>query len=151
MPATDAMGPDAQDQLAEIACKRAITAYCVAADSHDLAGFLNVFTADAVWERPGKVELRGHQEIASFFRDRPKDVTTCHVSSNALVEVMDGSTARGTSLATVYRRQGNASPEHDAISPTSIIEYLDEFRRETDGEWRIASRKTRTIFRMKSQ
>lgn len=150
MSATDAMGPDAQKQLAEIACRRAMTAYCVAADSHDLAGFLNVFTADAVWERPGKGELRGHQEIASFFRERPRDVTTCHVSSNALVEVVDASTARGTSLATVYRREGNGS-EQDVIDPTSIIQYLDEFRRDADGAWRIASRKTRTIFRVKTK
>jgi len=163
MSGTDAMGSDAQDRLGsgsqnpkwlettvEIGCKRAITAYCVAADRHDLAGFLNVFTFDAVWERPGKGELRGHQEIESFFRHRPKEITTCHVSSNALIEVIDSSRARGTSLATVYRREGNASPQHDAISPTSIIEYLDEFRRDTDGEWRIASRKTRTIFRVQA-
>lgn len=160
---TDGVGPGAQDQpgtaspsakwletMAEIACKRAISAYCVTADRHDLAGFLNVFTADAVWERPGKSALRGRQEIAAFFRDRPKDATTCHVSSNALVEVMDGVTAQGTSLATVYRGEPHAGPELAAISPTSVIEYADEFRKDVDGEWRIASRKTRTIFRVKA-
>jgi len=147
---TDGISPGEQwlETMAEIACKRAITAYCVTADRHDLAGFLNVFTADAVWERPGKGELRGHKEIESFFRDRPKEVTTCHVSSNALVQVIDGCTARGTSLATVYRREGHAGPELAAISPTSIVEYLDEFRKDADGEWRIASRKSRTILRV---
>jgi uncharacterized protein (TIGR02246 family) len=136
--------------LAEMACRRAITAYCLAADRHDLAGFLNVFTADAVWERPGKGELRGHQQIAAFFQDRPKDVTTCHVSSNALIEVIGVSIARATSLATVYRRDGNAGAELAAISPTSVIEYSDEFKKDADGEWRIASRRTRTIFRAAS-
>jgi hypothetical protein len=141
---------DIDQVLVEIACTRAITGYCVAADRHDLAGFLNVFTADGVWERPGKGPLRGHGEIAAFFQQRPKDVTTCHVSSNVLIEIIDSSTARGTSLATVYRCDGNANSELANISPTSIIQYSDEFRRDEDAQWRISSRTTRTIFRAES-
>jgi hypothetical protein len=129
----------------EVACERLTRLYCAAADDHDLDLFLSIFDPAASWERPAG-KLVGHEEIARYFAQRPRDEFTCHVVSNVLITATSATTATGRSVATVYRSKG-ARTGIASLRPSSIVGYSDEYLRSASGVWKISARSSRTILR----
>lgn len=126
-------------------CLKLIATYAVAADHHDAEAFVGIFTEDGEWIRP-KASLKGHAALRDFMARRPRDVLSYHVSSNAVVTVTGPATARGISYATVYRHEGHAGGEAPLTGPEAIVEYHDDFVL-TPAGWRIAARRSHSIFR----
>ncbi|MEJ6846329.1 nuclear transport factor 2 family protein [Sinorhizobium fredii] len=132
--------------LIEQACRRLVTAYCLAADHNDCDGFLGVFSKDARWVRPTGGTIEGHTALRAFFLSRPQHATVRHVVTNDFIEVIDPDNARGISYATVYRHSGDGALPGPAEALQSLIEYRDEYCRTPDG-WRICSRHGTTVLR----
>ncbi|MCY1354031.1 SnoaL-like domain protein [compost metagenome] len=130
----------------EQACRRLITAYCLAADHNDCDGFLAAFSQNARWVRPTGGAIEGHAALRAFFLSRPPNATVRHVATNELIEVNDADNARGISYATVYRHSGDGGIPGPAEALQSLIEYRDEYCRTPDG-WRIRSRHGTTVLR----
>lgn len=133
--------------LIEQACERLPVRYCVTADRHDLEGFLDVFTADAIWRLPDGSAYQGRAEIRDYFAGRPRAPARSHICSNVLVDVLDAAHARGTSNATVLREfppagEGRAGQ----MLVHNILEYEDIYLKQADGAWRISHRTGRLVF-----
>lgn len=133
--------------LIEAACRRLAVAYGRFIDLHDDEGVLGLFTADAVWRRPGQEPLCGHAQIQRFLAGRERSTLMRHVMSNFLIELVGADHARGVSYWTGYVAT-NHVPGTVATTraPFSIGEYHDQYVRVPQG-WRIASRTTQYVFR----
>ncbi len=136
---------DQERRAIEQDCLKLIALYAVAADHHDAEAFVGIFTEDGEWIRP-KASLKGHEALRAFMAQRPRDVLSRHVSTNAVVTVLGPAAARGISYATVYRRDGHQGGEAPLAGPESIVEYHDDFVL-TPAGWRIAARRSHSIFR----
>lgn len=136
---------DDERRAIEQDCLKLIATYAVAADHHDADAFVGIFTEDGDWIRP-KASLKGHAALRDFMAQRPRNVLSRHISTNAIVTVTGPATARGISYATVYRRDGHAGGEAPLAGPESIVEYHNEFVLTPAGR-RIASRRSHSIFR----
>lgn len=130
----------------ELHCLDLINRYCVTADHNDVEGFLAVFTEDAVWTQPSGTVVRGHEALRSFFVNRPRGSVVRHISSNAVVDAVDGDNARGISYATVFRFAGDGIPPGPAEALDAMIEYHDDYVRTSSG-WKIKARRGTTVFR----
>ncbi|TCK36210.1 SnoaL-like protein [Paraburkholderia sp. BL8N3] len=134
---------------AERACCRLVHEYCYAVDDCDADRFVEVFTADAVWDREGHAPLTGHEQLRAFFTGRRTDITTLHLCSNVLVNVLDADSATGRSYVTVFRSEVLAHREGlPPAIPDLVAQYTDDYRRTAHG-WRIARRKVSVRFRGK--
>lgn len=127
--------------LIEHQCRKLMVRYCYHIDRRDAAGFAGIFTEDGMYKPAAEpAPLHGRRAILEWVRAYPPDRFGRHVCTNALVEVIDEDHARGTSCGVVFRepqpRDGEISTR---VTPRSVIEYFDTFRRTPHG-WRIASR-----------
>jgi ketosteroid isomerase-like protein len=139
-----------QRLLIEAACLRLVTHYCRSIDVHDHEGVLSVFAPDALWNHPEQGVLRGHEGIRGFLTSPARRNNTAlmrHVISNLQVEVIDADRAKGLCYWTAFLAlDAGAAGTASARAPFSIGEYQDEFVR-NGGEWRIAVRSMRNVFR----
>ena len=94
----------------------------------------------------GGVTYRGHAAVQKFYADRGERVRTQqkdgvrtqrHTVTNLRVTVLDAAQAEVKFLLVNYSKEGKA-PALDLVGPTIIADCHMEFRREADGEWRIA-------------
>jgi hypothetical protein len=135
---------------AERACCRLVHEYCYAVDDCDADRFIDVFTADAVWDRAGHASLTGHEQLRAFFTGRRTDISTLHVCSNVLINVIDADIATGRSYVTVFRSVRSAVPEvFPPAIPDLVAQYTDDYRKTGFG-WRIARRRVSVRFGGKS-
>lgn len=89
----------------------------------------------------GKVYV-GKEEIRKYYTARSSTRITRHVTTNLRLVFESNNRVRGTRTFTHY---GADSPEpHPAIP--SVAEYEEVFERDSDGQWRFASRKVTPIF-----
>jgi len=137
---------DSLRRAAEQDCHRLITAYAIAADTHDLDLFIGVFAPNARWVRPNGTAIEGHEALRAFFVERPRSVLSRHVASNALVDVLGPDEARGISYATVYKQDGHMGGEAPLTGAQSIVEYHDSFVR-TPAGWKITLRRSVSVLR----
>ncbi|MGI9624801.1 MAG: nuclear transport factor 2 family protein [Acidimicrobiales bacterium] len=111
--------------------------YCERLDEYDIDGVAEVFTDDGVTDyAPGRggrvvgrdaVRDRIAQGQASFRR-------TSHQLGQSLVDI-DGAVARATTYVTAWHEWEDGS--QDALR----LRYLDELRRQPDGNWLISQRR----------
>ena len=140
--------PDLQEfLLIEAACRRLTLVYARGIDLYDDDMVLAAFARDGIWNRPGNPPLRGHPEIAEFLKSRDRAILMRHVMSNFQLELLGASRAKGVSYWTAFVAE-NHVPGTTAkpSAPFSVGEYEDEYMRE-DGDWKIARRTMRYIFR----
>ncbi len=128
------------------ACAQLPIAYCWAFDTRDVDALVELFHADAQWQRPSGDIIIGREQIRASFM-KPLAGILRHVASNVLVTPVDVQHATGKSLATVYRATERADDAPPMLSPPiHIVQYDDHYRRDDDGCWRIASRRSRKVF-----
>ncbi len=129
----------------QIACARLPVAYCWAFDTRNVEAFADLFCADAQWHRPTGETVVGREQIRTSFM-KPLVGILRHVASNVLVTPVDRQHANGVSLATVYRGAERADAPPILPAPIHVVQYDDRYRRDGDGRWRIASRRTTKVF-----
>ena len=139
---------DAERAAIEQACLRLMAAYCITADHHDCEGWVGLFCEDGTWTQPTGEKRQGHDTLRTFFKGRPVNKLSRHVSTSALVTVIDEDHATGVSYALVLRgsQELDGPVEAPVDCMTALVEYHDEFRRTPDG-WRFQSRRGQTVFR----
>jgi 3-phenylpropionate/cinnamic acid dioxygenase small subunit len=134
------MNDDTTDRLLARAEIAELTArYNRAFDDRDVAGFIAVFTADAVVEEVGAAAHRGIEAIRAF-AERESDGSTVHATTDAIV-TLDGDRARQRCTLILALRR----PDRSKVSLFATGRYDDELVRTADG-WRF-SRRTITLDR----
>jgi uncharacterized protein (TIGR02246 family) len=131
--------------VAKQACTDLVTRYALAVNAWDLDAFVDLFTADAVWQRPSAPPLHGQAEIRAFMVGQPTNRVLRHVLGGTHVELVDDSTARVWSQTTTYEQLGSIVVPANLVGPLQLVEYRDEQVR-ADGTWRIARRDTAVVF-----
>jgi hypothetical protein len=122
-----------------------IYAYSYAWDAQDIESFLQVFTADAVWEawasgsQEAELRLDGRQRIrewgeARLSRRKGKFVSR-HFQTNIVFDQLDAASARTRTMVLVtHQGVGEETP-----SPIVSGVYFDEHQRTPEG-WKIRRR-----------
>ena len=129
-------------------CAKVLSRYAVAVGQRDYDTFVDCFTRDGVWQRPGVPALEGHEQIRAFIStSRPPDSLMRHVKGTVLVDVVDEDTATVISYTTVYSHMGSSDMMAPLERPLQVVEYHDVFKRVGEAEWRIARRDTYIPFR----
>lgn len=137
---SSAISPE-ERALIERACERLMIEYTHLVDHGAAARVADLFTDDGVMKTPESASA-GRDSIRQGFQARQDNTARMsrHVCTNALIEVVDRDTARGTVYLTLYRNDGEpgraVSPTQ---SPTLLGEYRDEFRRTPQG-WKFQRR-----------
>jgi hypothetical protein len=111
----------------------------------------DLFTHDAVY-RSGANQLRGRSAIVVFFQERaalgPR--TTRHLcSSQRLMFSADPDDAARTvtGLSVWMSYAANADAPIDEVTPFMVADFVDLYRLEDDGHWRIAERSIDPVFK----
>jgi 3-phenylpropionate/cinnamic acid dioxygenase small subunit len=133
---------DAMQQLIdEAAIRNLIARMAHLADAGDLeTEYLELFTDDATWERPGFPAVKGHAEILAAAQERRRTkmqgpgTNTRHINTTLAVQV-DGSDEASAQSYWLFMGKTDTS----APVVTGCGRYVDTFRR-TGGGWKMSSR-----------
>lgn len=114
-------------------------------DQNQIDPLVALFTEDAIYTHDvrrseGRAAIRVLLETRAAAGPR----TTRHVSTGLRVEIQDGSLATGYSVCVTYA--ANAVPPIVNATPCLVADFEDQYRLETDGQWRIRRRHIRRIF-----
>ncbi|MFC8796755.1 nuclear transport factor 2 family protein [Promicromonospora sp. NPDC057138] len=124
-----------------LAVQEAIARYAHAFDTGDVAGFVDVFTEDGIFEavlvdQPDqRAVFQGHAELRRFAEATMReDVHVLHHLAGVMFDstAVEAPTSRATVLVTKQLPDGPAISTHGT--------YLDRWRR-TSGGWRLAHRR----------
>ena len=113
-------------------------------DHGDIPALVDLFTADALYTN-GARESRGRAAIEALFRQRvakgPR--TSRHIYSGLRLTIESDRDATGTSVCLSFAADG--LPPLPA-KPFLVGDFVDRYRREDDGRWRIAERRIERVF-----
>lgn len=129
------------------ACQQTILRAAAAADAGDAAALANLFTVDAVLERPNAAPLQGRDAIRLAYAGRPAERITRHLVTNTLVDVISLDKAHASSLVLLWT--GSRNDEAGAHGrPADARQLVGEFEDDlvaTDEGWRIARREAEFV------
>lgn len=131
-----------------LACTQLMAKSLYCADAHDDAGFLDLFSDDAVLALRGK-EIEGKADIGKFLAARPRERVTRHLFSSPAINPIDDNTATGVLYFLLHEaKQGEDAEQgfYPMQLPSAVGEYHDRFILTPKG-WRIASRQIVAVFR----
>lgn len=115
-------------------------------DHNEVGPLTALFTDDAIYTH-GSRRSEGREEIAAFFRSRtavgPR--TARHLFSGLLIAFDGDDQARGTSVCLTFAHNG--LPPVSDCAPFLVADFIDSYRREADGKWRIRRRHIEPVFR----
>lgn len=118
--------------------------YAAGVDRRDRALFLSAFHPDATLTIPARdggpgspSTLRGHDELAGVVERIARYDRTFHFVGQALLEPINDDVTRGEVYCTAHHWRAAGDRTQDRVM---YIRYADEYRRGTDGVWRIAER-----------
>ena len=134
-----------EEMLIERACERVVALYAEAVNRKDIDAFVNLFTTDAVWQRPAVPAMNGHGEIRAFMESQPKGRVLRHVNGHAIITVKGPDSASGISTTTVYDWIADHPLPAPLSKPDMVVEYFDQYVKTPEG-WRIARRDTFQVF-----
>lgn len=127
-------------------CTDLVARYALAVNHRDVDGFVNLFTADAVWQRPNTGALTGHAQIRAFIASQLEiEGLIRHVNGAVLIDVIDERTAAGWSQTVVYRHNGPCTLPVLGTVPEMVVEYRDHFRLQQNS-WLFDRRDTTVVF-----
>ena len=113
-------------------------------DHGDIPALVDLFTVDALYTN-GTRESRGRAAIEALFRQRvakgPR--TSRHIYSGLRLTIESAREASGTSVCLSFAADG--LPPLPA-KPFLVGDFVDRYRREDDGRWRIAERRIHRVF-----
>lgn len=129
--------------LDERDCTRLVERYGLLADGDDSDAFADLFTVDAIWERPDGAVHRGRAEIQSVYASRQPGGFSKHLICNVQV-TLDGDQAVVRSSAVVLKSPASQLP-CTALHSVFMASYDDWLARCTDRHWRIARRSSQML------
>jgi SnoaL-like domain len=133
--------------LVEQQCRDLVTRLVHYYDHGDAEAAASLFIPDGTWVK-SRVPYRGRAAIIDSFAAQPSNLVMRHVTSNILIDVVNGTYARGVTyyLAYVGRRDRDSSEtELPLEQPGALGEWYDTFEETTEG-WRFARREGKRIF-----
>lgn len=134
-----------EDFISKHDCLELLQRAKYAVDGADLDAFVDCFTPDGIWKRPGVDPIVGRQAIRALLAEAPTGRVTRHMSGGAWVELFSVTTAVGHSQTALYAG-AYADVLPAPISPAEkIFDYTDTLVR-TDEGWKIQERVTTMIF-----
>ena len=128
-------------------CERLIAKYCHFVDHDEATRVAELFTENGVWKNVN-VTMTGRDGIRSGFQKRQdnRGRMSRHVCTNALIDVISETEAKGTVYMSLYYHDGEAGRE---TSPTDCLQKLGEYRDQfikTDEGWRFEYREVVSNF-----
>ncbi len=124
------------------ACQDTVLRAAAAADAGDASAVANLFTTDAVLERPNAAPLQGRDAIRLAYAGRPAERMTRHLVTNTLVDIITPGETHASSLVLLWA--GNTNDTIGAYGrPADVRQIVGEFKDvlvATDEGWRIARR-----------
>ena len=113
-------------------------------DHNEIEALADCFTVDALYTH-GERKSEGRNEIEALFRKRiaggPR--TSRHLYSGLRLTIESATQARGTSVCLSFAADGE--PPLPA-KPFLVADFVDRYRLDDDGRWRIAARDIRRVF-----
>jgi uncharacterized protein (TIGR02246 family) len=137
-----------EELSAQHACAELLARYAVAVNTRDVEGFVQLFTSDGEWHRPGGHSMRGHDEIRAYIDyalPDPRERTLRHVNGANLIDVVDADSATSWSQTTVYDSPHSGELPAPLTGPDMVVEYRDHLVRR-GLHWYIARRDTTVVF-----
>ena len=119
--------------------------FCHELDRGDAAGFIALFTADALYTNGPRI-LRGTDEIRRFYIDRTRDGprTSRHFTQGLRVHFTDEVTACGVSACMTFSAPG--LPPIASTIPAVVADFEDVYTFD-GGQWLFAERHILVMFR----
>jgi len=113
-------------------------------DHGELDSLADLFTVDALYTH-GDRHSQGRDEISTLFRNRVANGprTSRHLYSGLRIEIESKTSATGSSVCMSFAAAGE--PPLPA-KPFLVADFIDHYRLDGDGHWRIASRDIRRVF-----
>lgn len=133
---------DLQQMSCIVACQTLVLRAAAAADGGDPVALANLFTADAVLERPNSAPIQGREAIRAAYAERPVDRLTRHLVTGTLVTPHGDTEASARSLVLLWSGSLKDPPGpagRPAASRQVVGEFHDRLVRTPEG-WRIAAR-----------
>jgi len=128
----------------ESACQRLVYEYMRALDGNDWKGLANCFIEEGVLARPMQPEqlFQGREAIRASMSARPKGLTTRHLATNVMIDVVGANSASGvTTFAMIGCTPAqDARPPFESGGPLYFGEFHDRFVREV-GQWKFLERR----------
>ena len=123
---------ESKDAIRDIA-----TAYAIACDEHDMPRLMNLFTVDACFDAPnGSMVAKGKEAIQTLFEETFKiRGPAYHWTHDITIEIDPADPDRGTGLVLSH-----AETTPNGVVSIAAMRYQDDYRRESDGQWRFAKR-----------
>jgi hypothetical protein len=128
----------------ESACQRLSYEYMRALDGNDWDALASCFAERGVLARPMQPEqlIEGREAIRASMQARPKGLTTRHLATNVMIDVISRESATGvTTLAMIGCTPAeDAKPPFESGGPLYFGEFRDRFVREA-GQWKLLERR----------
>lgn len=124
---------------AEQACAATTVRFFHHLDRAEYEALAGLLTESGVWLRSGQ-ELAGPAMVLEKMRERPPGLTTRHLLSNIVVNLVGEREARVAYELTVYAR-----PEGKPVRLATILTGEDTLER-TDAGWRIRLKRAHPLF-----
>ena len=137
---------DRLERLADILAIQALNAdFAFHLDHGGVEELVRLFSPGATYTN-GARRSQGRDQIGAFLRARSAAGvrTSRHLYSGLRISFHDDARASGTSVCMSFAR--NQAPPIDHATPFLVADFEDGYER-IDGEWLIASRNIRPIFR----
>lgn len=125
------------------ACQQAVVRAAAAVDAGDATALANLFTADAILERPNAAPLIGRDAIRLAYAARPVERMTRHLVTNTLVDILAPDRSHASSLVLLWTGNRKDAPGAHG-RPADARQLVGEFEDDlvaTDEGWRIARRR----------
>jgi 3-phenylpropionate/cinnamic acid dioxygenase small subunit len=147
----EAAGAVSRHDANRMALRQLCVRYAAGVDGRDLSNFLDTFAGDAevrVYEPPGTGDrpdraMSGHSEIGLIVQRIAYYSRTIHLIGSCSFDV-DGDRASGRVDCVAHHFL--PSPQEDIDRMMHVL-YEDGYRRDVQGEWRIAERNVRILDR----
>lgn len=129
---------------AQIAIEALNADFCHYLDHGDVAELVDLFTEGAFYAHGDRV-TRGRNEINELFSARTGNSRTSrHFQTSLRLKILTETQATGHSTCMTFAADGK--PPLYAATPTLVADFIDEYRRCSDGRWRIERRQIERIF-----
>ncbi len=136
---------DLERMLIQHQCADLVVRFHVYIDEFEHDKILSLFAADAVWYHKFAGTLRGLDQIKGYLDSKRTNITTQHVTTNVVIDVVDGTRARGSCYYTYYHSEPHTPVPILLNGPTAVGRYRDEFVLTEQG-WRFSMRNPENLF-----
>jgi len=123
--------------------------FCFFLDNGLIDELVDLFCEDTVYTHGERVSV-GREEVRRLFACRrgAKTRTSRHIQTGMRFQVADRIHAAGQSVCLTFG--ANARPPVSPAEPYLVADFTDEYRRCSDGRWRIQKRHIERIFTAQS-